>query len=280
MARRNLGNRKDIQPDALRQRRDLYAIAIGLMLFYAAGGGFSQDANVGSMFAVHLKRPGFILWAAWAGLIYFWWRFWLITEARPMRDFFEDVDWQAGDTVMVRRITQKYVSNVHSISGEENAKEIVLPGQHVPKIAWKGLTLNLSLAHLRRRRSDDSPKSYGPHQVELESKDRAALWRAWLLSVPRGAWFERSFTDYTLPHLFALATMGVATWACLHGEPETTKPRTAPQGSAKVTSVVLPAVPASVSRSVPLAPPARPSETVPKTPNVSPKIAPKSAVKH
>jgi hypothetical protein len=278
MPRRNIANRTDIQPDALRQRRDFYAIAIGLMLFYAAGGGFSQDANIGSMFAVHLKRPEFILGAAWVGFAYFWFRFWLITEAKPFVDFAQDAKWQAEDSSTVRRIASKHVTRQTSGEPEDLAQAILQPGNYVPKIVWKGLTPHLQLMHLRRKRGDDFPKTFGPNVVELDSKERAAIWRASLLGYPKAMWWERSFTDYTAPHLFALLTVGVMIWACLHGEPETTKPRARPEASSKVAPEVQPAAPSSVTRSVTLAPPAAASTTVPKSPNVSPNVALKSAV--
>lgn len=77
--RRNIAGREDIASDALRQRRDLYAIAIGLCIYNLAGGYVLTDTTVASIIPVKLAHPWVVLAAAWLGFGYFWWRFWLIS---------------------------------------------------------------------------------------------------------------------------------------------------------------------------------------------------------
>jgi hypothetical protein len=278
MARKNLSNRGDLEADELRQRRDLYAIAIGLLLFYAAGGNFLSDASVGSLFSVHLKRPEFVLAAAWIGFAYFWWRFWLISRVRPWGDYIEDVRWQAGDSPIARKVAAKYVTGYERHPLEMQVSEVTGREGPVPMIRWVGFVPLLDLSFTQRRAPSKNEsrmgRMLGGDGVEVNSRDRWALRWAWLRAFGKAAVRERAFSDYTAPHLFALLTVAVSVGAIAHrGTFDVTKPRS--QAPSKVVVVVPPAESTTVTRSMQLAVPAAPSTTMPKSPNASPKTDPR-----
>lgn len=213
MARRNLASRADIPADVLRQRRDLYALAIGLMLFYLADGSLEKGANVGSLFSLQLGRPGYVLVAAWIGFFYFWMRFWLVTEAKPIGDYIDDVRWQAGDSRTIRSIAAQYVTATEQGSEGTNRKRILDPKGHVPLVRWQGMTPILSLNDVWPRspaRGGVGGVNAGPPHTAIPRKDRLRVLWVWLRAFPNAAVRERAFTDYTLPHLFALATLVIA----------------------------------------------------------------------
>ncbi|GAA0715189.1 hypothetical protein [Dokdonella soli] len=76
--------------DADKQRRDLYAISIGAILYNLAGGQLKPESS--TLFgAVTLARPGVLLWGAAVLWAYFLWRFWLATQG-AIHDLRADVD--------------------------------------------------------------------------------------------------------------------------------------------------------------------------------------------
>ncbi|WP_159016601.1 hypothetical protein [Cognatiluteimonas profundi] len=215
MGRRNLANRSDIPADVLRQRRDLYSLAIGLLLFNLARGGFVDQAAVGSVFSVHLGRPIYILAAAWVGFFYFWMRFWLISEEGPYDSYLYDVKWQAGDSKAIRRIAASFVEVTPAEQAHEFRHKIQSPTGNVPRVYWEGVKPYLSLKSVWPRSIDHGRGGAGgfdagPNRIPIPSAERWAFWRAWVLAFPRAAYRERAFTDYTLPHLVAVATVAVA----------------------------------------------------------------------
>lgn len=209
MLKRNLAARVDIPPDVLRQRRDLYALAIGLMLFCLAGGSLKAETSFGNVLPLTFSHPHLLLWAAWAGFFYFWFRFWLISEARPIADFLEDVRWQAGDTFAMRRIAAELATTTAQGSAEDNKLGILSPTGYVPVVSFSGAKPLISLNRLRHRRGDNLVMSVGPGDQEIPRGRRLMFWLAYISAFPRAIVGERAFTDYTLPHLFALLTLMV-----------------------------------------------------------------------
>lgn len=211
MTRKNIANRGDIRPDALRQRRDLYALSIGLLLFNLAGGKVAANTSFGSILPIALERPWWLLLAAWTGFAYFWFRFSLVSEIRPMGAFLQDIAWQAGDTATIRRLAIKLAKGaVDPYSGQKVEAAIGPPDGCVPKLSWSAGKPLLDLCGLTSKGQgageNKVPASFGMSEIEIPPEDRLAIIRVGLISIVRAVLRERTFTDYTLPHLFALLT--------------------------------------------------------------------------
>lgn len=213
--RRNIANRKDIEADALRQRRDLYALAIGLVIFNLAGGHVVDAGTVGNLIPVKLKYPQVVLAVAWLGFFYFWIRFWLVSEAKPWGDFVEDARWQAGHSRAGRKLAaglaNASVSWGNERSAAQNADAVRNPNGPVPRFyleRWKPIIdLNQIGTRAPRNGQGASNEHYGGlHHLETASQ-RRAFWSAYLLGFFRATFRERSFSDNTLPHIFAVFTV-------------------------------------------------------------------------
>lgn len=213
--RRNIANRKDIEPDALRQRRDLYALAIGLVIFNLAGGHVSDAGTVGNLIPVKLRYPQVILLVAWLGFFYFWIRFWLVSEAKPWADFVEDAMWQAGHSKGGRKLAaglaHASVSWGTERTAAQNADAILNPNGPVPRFhveRWKPI-LDLNQIGVRAARNGQaaSNEHYGGLHVLEAPAQRRTFWWAYLLGFYRATFRERSFSDNTMPHLFAIFTV-------------------------------------------------------------------------
>lgn len=207
MARRNLAGREDIRPDALRQRRDMYVLAIGLLLYNLAGGSLVDKATMGGLLPVSLESPWLLLCAAWAGFFYFWFRFWLISEVPALSQFREEAHWQGADTAALRKIAAEHAEEVQGRSKQEAVRELLKKGGAVPKVLFKGSTPSLRLRDLKSaERGTHYVLPFGP-DYELQRSELVAFWSSWLLAYPKAMIRERTFTDYLLPHLFAFVTL-------------------------------------------------------------------------
>lgn len=213
MIRKNIANRPDIQPDALRQRRDLYALSIGLMLFNLAGGKIAANTAFGSLLPISIERPWLLLCAAWLGFFYFWFRFWLVSDAKPFGDFFEDVRWQTGNTRQVRTIAAKFVAGGPNEALNESMRDQVRSSDGpVPRITWEGIVPILGLNTVTSRADRGAGCAYvtlGSNRNAVGDEDCVAFWKGLWTGFFRAILRERAFTDYTLPHLVAVLTLGI-----------------------------------------------------------------------
>lgn len=215
--RRNIAGREDIAPDALRQRRDLYAIAIGLCIYNLAGGYVLTDTTVASIIPVKLSRPWVVLAAAWLGFAYFWWRFWLISEARPFADFHDDAMWQAGNSRAGRVLAAEFADTTSHFGNQQdaarNAESIKQSRGPIPKFKIDSGRPTVDLTDLRYHGKNQSvlTQSYGP-VVTVGDGYRLRFWRVFLAGYLRALYRERAFSDYTVPHLFAVFTVLTGLW--------------------------------------------------------------------
>lgn len=222
--RRNIASREDIPADALRQRRDLYALAIALLVYSLAGGYIVEQVTLGALLPFRLKHPWVLLVAAWVGFFYFWLRFWLVSEARPFHDFAEDARWQAGHSRSGRTLAAKCTIATteygHKRAAGENAAQLLKGNGPIAKLFVKDGAPKVSLDGLmsrRNRRGETNPgKSYGQLN-DVKDEDRFLFYRARLIGFWRATYRERSFSDYTLPHCFAILTVAAGIYHALLG---------------------------------------------------------------
>jgi hypothetical protein len=191
----------------------MYVLAIGLLIFNLAGGSLVAQSTTGIL-SVHLKHPGVVLLAAWAGFFYFWWRFWLVSRARPFADFIRAANWQLGNLSVVRAIAKQYVTPRAGHPIEQSIALLMSPAGPVPKVELG--SMKLSLQTLKSASDEVLLHSFGSGQFEIPAESRWPYRRAKLVAIYRAITCERIFTDYTLPHLFALLTVAVGIWRFAH----------------------------------------------------------------
>jgi len=219
MARRNLAGREDIPADVLRQRRDMYVLAIGLLLYNLAGGDLVDKTTVGGLLPVSLESPWLLLCAAWVGFFYFWFRFWLISEVPALSQFREEAYWQGGDATILRKLASEQAQEGQGRSKEDAIRLLLKKGGPVPKVMFKGLTPSLRLNGLKSaQRGTNYTLAFGP-DYQLQRAELWPFWRSWILAYPKAMVRERTFTDYLLPHLVAAITVVSGAARCLFDWP-------------------------------------------------------------
>ena len=212
MARKNLGNRPDIESGVLRQRRDLYAVSIALVVFYLAGGKIGSDARLVGVFATHFDRPWVLLGALWAGWAYFLFRLSLMKSLpEGWADYVEDSHWQRGETRAAKRLARLMAS-----SGYENEVDHVMRVGFLPQLLMSDKR-RVDLSTMRPFRSDESgPKGRCDERMvpqtnfEVDDVNSGAFWAAIYGGYVRAIVYERSFSDYVLPYIVAFFAVAVA----------------------------------------------------------------------
>jgi hypothetical protein len=207
-----------MSPDVLRQRRDFYAIALGLLLFELARGYIQKDANFPGLLPVRFANPCWFLWAAWAGFAYFFVRYHMLSPSNPWHMYREDAHGQAGDTKAVRKIAASKATD----PGEQ--RDLLNPAGHVPKLEFGNKTVRISLNALMRHRiynfnGNHTVKHFaGGSTFDLTARERRIVTGAMLWGYLAALWRERTFTDYLLPYVVGIITVGVAVARWLQGE--------------------------------------------------------------
>ncbi|WP_188444714.1 hypothetical protein [Pseudoxanthomonas indica] len=202
----------------MRQRRDLYAIAIGLCIYNLAGGYVQSDTTVASIIPVKLSHPWVVLLAAWIGFAYFWWRFWLVSEAQPIADFHQDATWQAGNSRAGRELAAEHAGPTqlygNARSADESAAQIRTPTGPIAIFSLEKWKPSLSLADLRYNGKKETrlTESFGTSTTPLDRRYWPRFWHVYLLGYVRAMYRERAFSDYTAPHLFAVFTVLTGLW--------------------------------------------------------------------
>ncbi|NUO74592.1 MAG: hypothetical protein HOQ32_01120 [Lysobacter sp.] len=225
MARKNLARRADIESGVLRQRRDFYAIAIGLLLFQLAHGSIEHANTIGGMLPLKFDNPCWFLWSAWIGFAYFLLRYRLMAPPSPFGMWGEEALLQAGNTMIVRKIAATFISHPGDdyTTGKRRAELLSRAGP-IPKIVFKGFLVDLDLQNLTRGGAAAGVESGGILASYVKSLDNkltfsqqllilACVLFGWLTAI----WREHSFTDYCLPYLFGLFTIVVAIFRWLSG---------------------------------------------------------------
>lgn len=80
----------NVRHDIDKERRDLYAVSLVLLIYQLAGGSL-HDVSITPIGSVRFGAPEVLVTAAWASYAYFLWRFWLAAQGAWGR-FRDDVD--------------------------------------------------------------------------------------------------------------------------------------------------------------------------------------------
>lgn len=209
MPLKNIAKREDIDPGVLRQRRDFYAIAIGLLLFNLAGGHLNPDATFATLLPIKFAVPQVLFWAAWFGFGYFLWRFWLM-EPNGLDQFWKEVGLQGGN----RREIKKFAADMILASAPKDHADnmAAVLGRRI-SVIHPGLVRHKNRIRLQisQIRTPGSGHASGLGEGHLDFPPELT-WRvrwAALKSVGFAMVYERSFSDYVVPYLFAALCIAV-----------------------------------------------------------------------
>jgi hypothetical protein len=217
MARRLLAGREPIGDDVLRQRRDLYAVALGLLLFQVAHGTIDAGGSLGNPYSMKFANPCWFIWAAWIAFGYFFVRFRMFAPDNIVRMWQEEIMLQAGDCRGVRKIAAEHCNGYQDHPTETIADVVKNPAGPIPTLRFHKLRLYIAYpfgatGNLFGTTSARAPKM-GTSIVGNDSGtwgQRARLWIAVVAAVFTSMSRERTFTDYVLPYVVALITVTTA----------------------------------------------------------------------
>jgi hypothetical protein len=206
MVYKNIAKERELEGDVLRQRRDLYATSLGLILFHLAGARLRDDAVLTAV-PVHLARPDVLYWAAWAAMFYFLFRYWMVAPAIVAR-FQEEWRIQTLASKKYRQLVIEYASHCTQDSSKIShyVSSGVIPNyasQH-PYIQWNDL---------RNLRNWPLSSAVGPIQattVQLSEHELESLRAAVRRGFVRAVFFERTASDVIAPYLVAAIAIAVA----------------------------------------------------------------------
>lgn len=206
--KRNFAARKDIETGTLRQRRDLYAVSIALLLYYLAGGTLQPTLSL-SLLPLHFDSPCTFLYAAWVAFGYFLIRSRLLAPS-AVEEFIKDVLWQAGHTSIGKEVARISVKSHRP--DEVQRLENALPSCSA-QLTYMNSQPRVILTLLRRSADDISPRI--PHDLVVPVPEEALglFHRARMYGFFFAIFRERAFTDYLLPYVFAACTVLIALWS-------------------------------------------------------------------
>lgn len=205
---KNIARNRELEGDVLRQRRDLYATSLGLILFHLAGARLRDDAVLTTV-PVHLTKPSVLYWAVWAALFYFLFRYWMV--APPAIARFKD-EWriQTLASKKYRQLVANYAARSIRVNDErKRALNLISSGSIPdyadgdPPIRWNDFknlknSANPTIAGIR---GDTVPF------IESERDDLCAAKRRGFV---RAIFLERTATDVIAPYILALLAVIVA----------------------------------------------------------------------
>lgn len=196
----------------LRHRRNVYATAIGILVYQAAGGSLGGDGGLAAL-RVHFARPNYLYWFALAALVFFMYRFWTVAPGAWER-FLVDVDrqWRATKAYVdvsseyclarVRDEDRQRVASLHRLRYSFRLERKTSGRLSVPNCSLYDPRdpSHPNIFPSAPRRPDDAALSDNQLR-KLKLARRRAYFRAIV--------FERSFFDLMVPYLIGWAALVV-----------------------------------------------------------------------
>ena len=209
MNRRNIMGNEDMPAGALRQRRDLYAMAIGLTIYYLAGGELVESAQQG-IIGMKLSRPWVILAAAWVGYFYFMVR---LSLWKTFEEALSDFATEARQQALFARPLREALKSLLPEENRDSASVVQsIDAGYLPNYSFEedGVAVNLKKFHwtIADQAEPAGGRTHhhaGVHKLPPEAQKayKSQLRRAWFTAMFR----EHSFTNYLLPYCFALVPL-------------------------------------------------------------------------
>lgn len=215
MAFKNLCKGRELAGDLLRQRRDFYAISLGLILFHLAGGVMKDTATLSTL-PVKLAHPEVLYWSAWVSFVYFAWRYWVL-DPGSVRLFREEWDRQQRASPAFLKICRVWVKK--SQGSASDIDQVVSLLTHcrpeIPRAAREGTQVDLRA--LKNLTSDSATFASGTLRATLDADDVKALRRLKIKGFFRAVFLERTATDLLLPYGMGAAAILISLLTALSG---------------------------------------------------------------
>jgi len=199
-----------------RQRRNLIAISLGLIIFEMAGGQVKAVSFMNG--GVSLENPGLLISLGYLALAYSLWRYWLYVK--PEHDEFRKlVQKTLEDSPLYREFVGPLVKKFREESGvahadgwqefsyDELQKEFVLTPveEHV---TGNFLTRELVL-QVQNPKGDFNPDRVAHRMPEFSyERMKASAWTKVILG-------EKEYSDLFVPYLLAFSAVGLLLWRVL-----------------------------------------------------------------
>ena len=187
------------------ERRNLVVTATAFIAYYYGGGHFSDNTVTLEVVNVNFFNPGFLAAMAWAGLLWFMYRYW-VTHAGIFRRHFA----KEFGTLVTKTYVQRYVARRTQTQFVADKDE----GLHVSALLWfhwrVWVTYINSASNVMRHPETKQIQSYSGEgrKGEISFND----FRGWFVALrATGACFFRypSFSGYVIPYLlFTFAAVG------------------------------------------------------------------------
>ena len=216
MAKTNIMGHEDMPAGALRQRRDLYAISIGLSIFYLAGGQLLAGSQQGIL-GMTLERPWIVLAAAWIGFFYFLLRLSLFKPyAAALVDFKLEVQHQAMFSDEMRGALRLLVPKENrDFTSVVNRLDRGL----IPIIRFDTDPVQVDFTHFFKSVADqaigkDVSPLLGAGKYPLPAQAQSRFLDERRIATFRAMTKEHTFTNYLLPYYFALLPLFLGIHDC------------------------------------------------------------------
>lgn len=215
MTFKNLFKERELGGDLLRQRRDFYAISLGLILFHLAGGMMKDTATLSTL-PVKLAHPQVLYWSAWVSFAYFGWRYWVLDPGSWDR-FREEWDRQSRASTEFRRLCERWLKVCDPTDQNAVAQATDLLAQYRPLFpAVKG-DVPVELTQMWHLTSHRPEAVRPPLRTSVRPEDLGPLRRAKRRGFLRAILLERTATDLLLPYMMGAAAIIVSIITTLTG---------------------------------------------------------------
>lgn len=189
---------KDIDAGLLRQRRNLLFVSISIIIYFL---GDAQIVNIPSFFgSIKLENQNIIYYGIWGFLFYSIWRYWLYSE--PAKEQFER---ELNGTISVSRLHKWFVcrqAKSHNVDNG-NFNPVINYGLFKREMDFgKSIYANKKSGALKREHVEEEYREGKIIKVYFCQYFLIELY-CQLKSILTG----RSFSDYFLPYIMALAAV-------------------------------------------------------------------------
>lgn len=208
MTFKNLCEGRELAGDLLRQRRDFYAISLGLILFHLAGGVMKDTATLSTLPAT-LAHPQVLYWSAWVSFAYFAWRYSVLVPDCGKR-FREEWRRQARASHTFHLVCLRWARRC--TAGKAKLQRLTEQLAHSrPELPDASEGVRVDLDALWSLYTGELLETVNPHSVTtVEKEDIPSLRIARLVGFIRAIFLERTASDLILPYVTGAAAIAVA----------------------------------------------------------------------
>ncbi len=211
---------RELDGDLLRQRRNVYATSLGLIVYHVAGGRLGANGEFAAL-RIHFTRPEWLYVIAIVALVYFLYRYWVVDPGCIAR--FKE-EW-----MVQTRLTRPYWNASQRVGRTPDAQIAIRRSQRdargndwsarldfVDGIGWRVEALTPATA--------EDPYQSGGFALLTGDRERlgdalvnerTVLASARRRGFARAIVLERSFTDLIAPYGIAAIALIVCAWSAL-----------------------------------------------------------------